>query len=52
MSDEFFYLFKKFELEKKLRIEAIAELSKAKFILDKIEVDTTKIIPLTMFSNL
>ena len=52
MSEEFFTLFKKFELEKKLRFEAKLELKKAKFILDKMEVDTTKIIPLTMFSNL
>ncbi len=51
-SEEFFALFKKFELEKKLTHEAILELNKARSVLEKMEIDTTKIVPLTIFSNL
>ena len=52
MSNEIFKKFKKYELKKKLKTEAIRELREAEFFLKNLEIDTTKIQPLTLYSNI
>tara|TARA_B100000700_G_scaffold330242_1_gene455475 strand:- start:2804 stop:3718 length:915 start_codon:yes stop_codon:yes gene_type:complete len=52
MSEEIYFLLKKYELEKKLRFEADMELNKAKFFLEKLEIDTKKVRSLTKFVNI
>ena len=52
MTEEILSQFEKYELKNKLRIEARRELKKAEFFLNDIEIDTTKIQPLTTISNI
>ena len=52
MSEEIFYKFKKYELAKKLQTESRSELRKAESFLKNLEIDTTYIRNLTIYSNL
>ena len=52
MSEEIFSKFEKYELKKKLLTEVRRELKEAEFFLNNLEIDTTKIRPLTIYSNI
>ncbi len=52
LSEEICFQFKKYELNKKLQIEARRELRKAESFLNNLEMDTTNIEPLTVYSNI
>ena len=52
MSEEIFLKFEKYELKKKLLTEVRRELKEAEFFLNNLEIDTTKIRPLTIYSNI
>ena len=52
ISEEIINQFEKFEMSEILKTEARKELRKAAFFVNKLEIDTSKIHPLTIYSNI